>query len=650
MQSSENILAQTAPPKVLAVPSSSRFSKDTKIGHFLKFFKGGTKGKSQKKEADFGGSKIASAQTALPSNWLKCNHRRTSWRKPRIQKCSQCRVLADLAKTSKSAIFWNSSKRGPRENRKKRRPTLGARKSPRRKRRYLLINIRLKCNHRRTFWRKPRLQKCSQCRVLADLAKTPKSAIFWNSSKGGPRENRKKRRRTSGAQKTPRRKLRYLLSNIRLKCNYQRASWRKPRLQKCSQCRVLADLAKTPKSAIFWNSSKGGPRENRKKRRPTSGARKSPRRQRFYLLINIRLKCIHRRTSWRKPRLQKCSQCRVLADLAKTPKSAIFWNSSKGGPRENRKKKRPTSGARKSPRRKRRYLLINIRFKCNHRRTFWSKPRLQKCSQCRVLADLAKTPKSAIFWNSSKGGPRENRKKRRPTSGARKSTRCKRRYLLINIHLKCNHRRTFWRKPRLQKCSQCRVLADLAKTPKSAIFWNSSKGGPRENRKTRRPTSGARKLPRRQRRYFLFNIRLKCNHRRTSRRKPRLQKCSQCRVLADLAKTPKSAIFWNSSKGGPRENRKTRRPTSGARKSPRRQRRYLLSNIRLKCNHRKTSWRKPRLQMCSQCWFLADLAKTPKSANFLKFFKGGTKGKSQKKEADFGGSKIASAQTALPSN
>ena len=59
---------QTAPPKVPASPSYDKFSKDTKIGHFLKFFKGGTKGKSQKKEADFGGSKIASAQTALPSN------------------------------------------------------------------------------------------------------------------------------------------------------------------------------------------------------------------------------------------------------------------------------------------------------------------------------------------------------------------------------------------------------------------------------------------------------------------------------------------------------------------------------------------------------------------------------------------------------
>ena len=62
VQSSENILTQTAPQKVLAKPSSSKFSKDTKIGHFLKFFKGGTKGKSLKKWADFGGLKNTPAQ------------------------------------------------------------------------------------------------------------------------------------------------------------------------------------------------------------------------------------------------------------------------------------------------------------------------------------------------------------------------------------------------------------------------------------------------------------------------------------------------------------------------------------------------------------------------------------------------------------
>ena len=44
-----SILTQTAPPKVPATLSSGKFSKDTKIGHFLRFFKGGTKGKSPKK-------------------------------------------------------------------------------------------------------------------------------------------------------------------------------------------------------------------------------------------------------------------------------------------------------------------------------------------------------------------------------------------------------------------------------------------------------------------------------------------------------------------------------------------------------------------------------------------------------------------------
>ena len=49
MQSSDKILAQTAAPEVLATPSYGQFGKDTKIGHFLKFFIGETKEKSLKK-------------------------------------------------------------------------------------------------------------------------------------------------------------------------------------------------------------------------------------------------------------------------------------------------------------------------------------------------------------------------------------------------------------------------------------------------------------------------------------------------------------------------------------------------------------------------------------------------------------------------
>ena len=54
-------MPQTAALKVPAIPSNGQFGKDTKIGHFLKFFKGGTKGKSLKKKA-----KLAGSENTLP--------------------------------------------------------------------------------------------------------------------------------------------------------------------------------------------------------------------------------------------------------------------------------------------------------------------------------------------------------------------------------------------------------------------------------------------------------------------------------------------------------------------------------------------------------------------------------------------------------
>ena len=57
MQSSKIILTQTAGPQVPAKPSSGKFSKDTKIGHFLKFFKGGTKGKPLKSAPNLAATK-----------------------------------------------------------------------------------------------------------------------------------------------------------------------------------------------------------------------------------------------------------------------------------------------------------------------------------------------------------------------------------------------------------------------------------------------------------------------------------------------------------------------------------------------------------------------------------------------------------------
>ena len=133
----------------------------------------------------------------------------------------------------------------------------------------------------------------------------------------------------------------------------------------------------------------------------------------------MRLKCKHRTTFWRKRRLQKPTQSRVMANFAKVLKSLIYWDLAKGGPRENRPKSRPTIRARKTPRRKSHYPLISMRLKCKHRTTFWGKRRLQKPTQSRVMANFAKVLKSPIFWDLAKGGPRENRPKSRPTIRAR---------------------------------------------------------------------------------------------------------------------------------------------------------------------------------------------------------------------------------------
>ena len=66
VQSSDNIVPQTAALKVPAIWSNDKFCKDTKIGHFLKFFKGGTKGKSLKKWVELAGSKNTLPQ--IPSS------------------------------------------------------------------------------------------------------------------------------------------------------------------------------------------------------------------------------------------------------------------------------------------------------------------------------------------------------------------------------------------------------------------------------------------------------------------------------------------------------------------------------------------------------------------------------------------------------
>ena len=165
----------------------------------------------------------------------------------------------------------------------------------------------------------------------------------------------------------------------------------------------MTDLAKTPKSAIFGDLAKGGPRENGRKSRPTSGAQKSPWRNPRYRIISMRLKCNHWATFWRKRRFPKCPQSRAMTDLAKTPKSAIFGDLAKGGPRENGRKSRPTSGAQKSPWRNRRYRIISMRLKVQSLGNILAQTALPKVPAEPSYDRFGKDTKIGHFWRFGKG-------------------------------------------------------------------------------------------------------------------------------------------------------------------------------------------------------------------------------------------------------
>ena len=266
----------------------------------------------------------------------------------------------------------------------------------------------LKCKQRTILCRKRRLQNFRQCRAMTNSPRTPKSRVFWDFAKGGPRETSPKSRPTLGAWKTPRRKWHYLIISMRLKCKHRTILCRKGRLQNSRQCRAMTNSPRTPKSRVFWDFAKGGPRETGPKSRPTLGAWKTPRRKWHYLVIRMRLKCKHRTILCRKRRLQNSRQCRAITKSPRTPKSCVFWDFAKGGPRETGPKSRPTLGAWKTPRRKWHYLIISMRLKCKQRTILCRKRRLQNSRQCRAMTNSPRTPKSRVFWDFAKGGTKGN--------------------------------------------------------------------------------------------------------------------------------------------------------------------------------------------------------------------------------------------------
>ena len=202
--------------------------------------------------------------------------------------------------------------------------------------------MNLKCNHRGTVCCKLRLHECPWSRVMTNLPRKPKSAIFWDFGKGGLRENAQKSRLTLRASKTPWRKSHHRLNSMDLERNHGGTFCCKLRLHKCLWRGVMTNLRRRPKSAIFWDFAKGGPRENAQKSRLTIRASKTLLRKSHHRLNSMDLECYHGGTFCCKLRLHKCPWSPVMANLASRPKLAIFWDFAEGGPRENAQKSRPT--------------------------------------------------------------------------------------------------------------------------------------------------------------------------------------------------------------------------------------------------------------------------------------------------------------------
>ena len=74
------------------------------------------------------------------------------------------------------------------KNPPKSRPRLKRLKALWRKWYYPPISMRLKCKDWARFWRKKRLKECPNSQLMAILAWSPKTRIFCESLKDGPRE------------------------------------------------------------------------------------------------------------------------------------------------------------------------------------------------------------------------------------------------------------------------------------------------------------------------------------------------------------------------------------------------------------------------------------------------------------------------------
>ena len=174
----------------------------------------------------------------------------------------------------------------------------------------------LKCKDWKKFRPKQRLQKYPNCQVMAFLARSPQTRIFWKSAKGAGDQGKffKNRPKSSPPLKGPKalwRKWHYPLISMLLKCKDWKKFRPKQRLQKYPNCQVMAFLARSPQTRIFWKSAKGAGDQgkffkNRPKSSPPLKGPKALWRKWHYPLISMLQKCKDWTRFWRIRRLQKC--------------------------------------------------------------------------------------------------------------------------------------------------------------------------------------------------------------------------------------------------------------------------------------------------------------------------------------------------------
>ena len=200
----------------------------------------------------------------------------------------------------------------------------------------------------------------------------------------------------------------------------------------------------------------------------------------------MHLKCKDCTRFWRKKRIQKCPNGRVLQFLQGHQKPAFSKKVQRGDQGiflKTRPKIRPRLKGLKALWRKWHYSWIIMLLTCKDWRWFWRKRRLQKCPNGQVMAIFARSPKTRIFWKSAREEEEKflkNHPKSSPCLKGKKGLWGKLNYTLIKMHLKCQDLKRFWHKQWLQKCPNGQVMVIIARSPKTRIFWKSEKGGPRQ--------------------------------------------------------------------------------------------------------------------------------------------------------------------------